>query len=42
MEKRDIVVIGGGPGGYVTTIRAAQIVGGKILVRCQRHGHDFG
>ena len=37
-----IVVIGGGPGGYVAAIRAAQLVGGKILVRCQRHGHDFG
>ena len=26
MEKRDIVVIGGGPGGYVAAIRAAQLV----------------
>ena len=42
MEKRDIVVIGGGPGGYVAAIRATQLGGGKILVGCQRHGHDFG
>ena len=31
MEKRDIVVIGGGPGGYVAAIRAAQL-GGKVTL----------
>ena len=33
MEKRtfDITVIGGGPGGYVAAIRAAQL-GGKVLL----------
>lgn len=32
MEKRDIVVIGGGPGGYVAAIRAAQLGGRVTLV----------
>ncbi len=31
MEERDIVVIGGGPAGYVAAIRAAQL-GGKVTV----------
>ena len=34
----DLIVIGGGPGGYVTAIRAAQL-GGKIaLVECEHLG----
>ena len=31
MEEREIVVIGGGPGGYVAAIRAAQL-GGKVTL----------
>ncbi|MBI2447136.1 MAG: FAD-dependent oxidoreductase [Candidatus Omnitrophica bacterium] len=31
MDKYDVVVIGGGPGGYVAAIRAAQL-GGKVCV----------
>ena len=31
MEKSDLVVIGGGPGGYVAAIRAAQL-GGKVTL----------
>ena len=31
MEKRDIVVVGGGPAGYVAAIKAAQL-GGKVIL----------
>ena len=31
MEKFDIIIIGGGPGGYVAAIKAAQL-GKKVLV----------
>ena len=31
MEERDIVIIGGGPAGYVAAIRAAQL-GGKVTL----------
>ena len=31
MEKRDVIVIGGGPGGYVAAIRAAQL-GAKVTL----------
>ena len=30
MEKYDLVVVGGGPGGYVVAIRASQL--GKVAV----------
>jgi dihydrolipoamide dehydrogenase len=32
MEKRDVVIVGGGPAGYVAAIRAAQLGGGVTLV----------
>ena len=31
MDKFDVIVIGGGPGGYVSAIRAAQL-GKKVAV----------
>ncbi len=31
MEERDLVIIGGGPAGYVSAIRAAQL-GGRVTV----------
>ncbi|UCC91069.1 MAG: FAD-dependent oxidoreductase, partial [Dehalococcoidia bacterium] len=31
MEKRDVIVIGGGPAGYTAAIRASQL-GGKVTV----------
>jgi dihydrolipoamide dehydrogenase len=31
MEKRDIVIVGGGPAGYVAAIKAAQL-GGKVIL----------
>ncbi len=36
MEKRDVIVIGGGPAGYVAAIRAAQL-GGKVTVVEERN-----
>ena len=33
MKKYDIVVLGGGPGGYVAAIRAAQL-GKKTAIIC--------
>ena len=37
-EKTEIIVIGGGPGGYVAAIRAAQLGGDVILVEKDRLG----
>jgi dihydrolipoamide dehydrogenase len=31
MEKRDIVIVGGGPAGYVAAIKAAQL-GSKVIL----------
>ena len=31
MDRYDLIVIGGGPGGYVAAIKAAQL-GGKVAV----------
>jgi len=38
MEKSDVVVIGGGPGGYVAAIRAAQLGGRVTLVEEDKLG----
>ncbi len=38
MEQRDVVVIGGGPAGYVAAIRAAQLGAGVTLVEKQELG----
>lgn len=32
MDRYDLIVIGGGPGGYVAAIKAAQLGGGKVAV----------
>ena len=39
MEQREIVVIGGGPGGYVAAIRAAQL-GAKVTL-IEENNKDF-
>ena len=36
MDKFDVIVIGGGPGGYVSAIRAAQL-GKKVAVVEKQH-----
>ncbi|MEJ2047246.1 MAG: dihydrolipoyl dehydrogenase [Dehalococcoidia bacterium] len=38
MEKRDVVVVGGGPAGYVAAIRAAQLGGKVTLVEAEKLG----
>ena len=38
MEERDLVVIGGGPAGYVAAIRAAQLGAGVTLVEEKKLG----
>jgi len=38
MIEYDIVIIGGGPGGYVAAIRAAQLGGRVALVEKERIG----
>lgn len=37
-EKVDVAVIGGGPGGYVAAIRAAQLGGKVALIECEKLG----
>jgi dihydrolipoamide dehydrogenase len=38
VEKRDVVVVGGGPAGYVAAIRAAQLGGRVTLVEAEKLG----
>jgi dihydrolipoamide dehydrogenase len=38
VEKRDVVVVGGGPAGYVAAIRAAQLGGKVTLVEAEKLG----